>query len=86
MGQGNRVCNQPEGRSNRAGWRQSAEIAVQQIAKARKAGIIVIDTHETDTTQGKSPYVNFTVPAPYTESGQLMANHVSWIRKARRTR
>jgi ribose transport system substrate-binding protein len=46
-----------------------------QIAKARKAGIIVIDTHETDTTQGKSPYVNFTIPAPYTVSGQLMANH-----------
>jgi ribose transport system substrate-binding protein len=46
-----------------------------QIAKARKAGIIVIDTHETDTTQGKSPYVNFTIPAPYTESGELMADH-----------
>jgi ribose transport system substrate-binding protein len=46
-----------------------------QIAKARKAGIIVVDTHETDTTQGKSPFVNFTIPAPYTLSGQLMANH-----------
>lgn len=45
-----------------------------QIAKARKAGIIVVDTHETDVPQGKSPYVNFTIPAPYTESGKLMAD------------
>jgi ribose transport system substrate-binding protein len=46
-----------------------------QIRKARAAGIIVVDTHETDTTQGKSPHVNFTIPAPYTVSGQLMANY-----------
>lgn len=45
------------------------------IKKARKAGIIVVDTHETDATQGKSPNVNFTIPAPYSLSGMLMANH-----------
>ncbi len=45
-----------------------------QIAKARKAGIIVVDTHETDVAQGKSPNVDFTIPAPYTESGKLLAD------------
>jgi len=46
-----------------------------EIKKAQSAGIIVIDTHETDATQGKSPYVNFTIPAPYTLAGQLMADY-----------
>jgi len=46
-----------------------------QIKKAQKAGVIVIDTHETDSAQGKSPYVNFTIPAPYSQSGRLMADY-----------
>src|SRR5262245_11586268 len=46
-----------------------------QIKKAQSKGIIVIDTHETDVPQGKSPYVDFTIPAPYTQSGRLMADY-----------
>lgn len=46
-----------------------------EIKKAEAAGITVVDTHETDVTQGKSPYVNFTIPAPYTLAGQLMADY-----------
>jgi ribose transport system substrate-binding protein len=46
------------------------------IKKAQAAGIVVIDTHETDEAQGKSPNVDFTIPAPYTPSGRLMADYV----------
>jgi ribose transport system substrate-binding protein len=45
------------------------------IKKAQAAGIIVIDTHQTADAQGKSPNVDFTIPAPYAQAGELMANY-----------
>ncbi len=45
------------------------------IKQAQAAGIVVVDTHETADAQGKSPSVDFTIPAPYAQAGQLMADY-----------
>lgn len=50
-----------------------------EIKRARDAGIIVVDSHQTDVSQGTSPHVDFTIPAPYGLAGQLMA---AWTAKA----
>jgi ribose transport system substrate-binding protein len=45
-----------------------------QIKQAQAKGIKVIETHETGLTQGKSPYVDLTMAAPYEKAGKLMAD------------